>query len=155
MIRRWGGESRGKPSQLSCVFACFSFNQVQLPIRCFQIKKYSTGATIVVGIAEMTTEEFKQTSPSFLTTNTLGATHKNVSHNTVPISTDKLWAKVNKNTLLCLPPSLHCKYCRSAQGSWSTFPLLSLSQPGQVWRSSTTALSQPFPYVCGNLPGLQ
>lgn len=48
---------------------------------------------------------------------------------TAAISSDKPRAKINKNTLLCQPPSLHCKYCCSMQGSWSTYPLLSLPHP--------------------------
>lgn len=48
---------------------------------------------------------------------------------TAAIFADKPKAKINKNTLLCQPPSLHCKYCWSMQGSWSTYPLLSLPHP--------------------------
>lgn len=51
---------------------------------------------------------------------------------TVPISTDKPRAKINKNTLLCQPPGLHCKYCKSVQSCRSTFPLRSLPHPNQV-----------------------
>jgi len=51
---------------------------------------------------------------------------------TAPIYTDKLGAKINKNTLLCQPPGLHCKYCRSMQDSWSTFPLLSWPHANEV-----------------------